>query len=246
METHESTAQEASQQKPLAKRKSRERSHFFRALLFIIFMTHSLLVSMRVDIQWHEPIASVVAFSCFVCVTIGANYWFGDQMIRWRSYCIASIITFFFYCAFLVDLYGNTNYQVNLLQFTVITSLPVVSTVFSIWKIRQVKKMNQAEVESTPKRQPSKRSITLANTVRMVALISFCSVFHEFTQLVLTFILDSEFRTIRMYAFSVVLDAIVAAYALWLLICFARKEFVRFCGQQKSEKSCVESMSEGN
>ena len=234
METHESTAQEASQQKPLAKRKSRERSHFFGALLFIIFMTHNLLVSMRVDIQWHEPIASVVAFSCFVCVTIGANYWFGDQVIRWRSYCIASIITFFFYSAFLVDLYGNTNYQVNLLQFSVITSLPIVSTVFSIWKIRQVKKMNQAEVVINSKRQPSKRNIAMANTIRFIALISFCSVIHEYTQLVLTFILDAEFRTIRMYAFSVVLDAIVAAYAIWLLICFARKEFVQLSGQKES------------
>ena len=99
---------------------------------------------------------------------------------------------------------------------------------------------------NNPKHQTSKRSIALANTVRLVALISFCSVFHEFAQLVLTFILDSEFRTIRMYAFSVVLDAIVAAYALWLLICFARKEFVQVGVQEESEKDCVENASGGN
>ncbi len=97
---------------------------------------------------------------------------------------------------------------------------------------------------SNSKRQPSKRSIALANTVRLVALISFCSVIHEYAQLVLTFILDSEFRTIRMYPFSVVLDAIVAAYAIWLLICFARKEFAQAGGQEESEKDCVEYTSE--
>jgi predicted transcriptional regulator len=133
-----------------------------------------------------------------------------------------------------VFLGGNTNYFVNNLQLTIITSLPVVSTVFSIWKIRQAKKKTQEGVVSNSKRQPNKRSIALANTIRFIALISFCSVIHEYTQLVLTFILDAEFRTIRMYAFSVVLDAIVAAYAIWLLICFARKEFVQLGGQKES------------
>ncbi len=94
--------------------------------------------------------------------------------------------------------------------------------------------MNQAEVVSNSKRQPSKRNIAMANTIRFIALISFCSVIHEYTQLVLTFLLDAEFRTIRMYAFSVVLDAIVAAYAIWLLICFARKEFVQLSDQTES------------
>ena len=234
METHESTAQEAIQQKPLAKRKPRERSHFLGALLFIIFMTHNLLVSMRVDIQWHEPMSYIVILSCFACVTIGANYWFGDQVIRWRSYCIASIITFFFYFIFLVFLIGETNYKVNLLQFTSITLLPVISAGYSIWKIRQTKKKTQEGVVSNSKRQPSKRSIALANTVRFIALISFCSVFHEYAQNVLTFILAPEFRTIRMYPFSVVLDAIVAAYAIWLLICFARREFVKLSDQTES------------
>lgn len=246
MERLENSLQEATRQNPLIKRKSRERSHFLGALLFIIFMTHNLLVSMRVDIQWHEPIASVVAFSCFVCVTIGASYWFGDQVVRWRSYCIASIVTFLFYFAFLVFLIGETNYKVNLLQFTSITLLPVISAVFSIWKIRQAKKKTQEGVVSNSKRQPSKRSVALANTVRLIALISFCSVIHEYAQLVLTFILDAEFRTIRMYPFSVVLDAIVAAYAIWLLICFARKEFVQLGEQKESEKDFVENASGGN
>ncbi|MPM44524.1 hypothetical protein SDC9_91202 [bioreactor metagenome] len=87
---------------------------------------------------------------------------------------------------------------------------------------------------SNSKRQPSKRSIALANTVRFIALISFCSVFHEYAQNVLTFILAPEFRTIRMYPFSVVLDAIVAAYAIWLLICFAKREFVKLSDQTES------------
>ena len=139
METHESTAQEATQQKPLTKRKSRERSHFFEALLFIIFMTHNLLVSMRVDIQWHEPMSYIVILSCFACVTIGANYWFGDQVIRWRSYCIASITTFILFCVFIVSL-DYTNYSTTLMQFIIILLLPIVSTVFSIWKLRKEKK----------------------------------------------------------------------------------------------------------
>ncbi len=244
MEVHESTTPEATHQQPLIKRIFQGCFRFLGTFLFILFMTHSLLVSMKVDIQWHEPIASVVAFSCFVCVTIGANYWFGDHVVRWRPYCIASIVTFVFYFVYLVFLDSNTNYFVSNLQLTVITSLPVVSAIYSIWKIRQAKKMKQEGVVSNSKRQPSKRSIALANTVRLVALISFCSVIHEYAQLVLTFILDSEFRTIRMYPFSVVLDAIVAAYAIWLLICFARKEFAQAGGQEESEKDCVEYTSE--
>lgn len=244
MEIQEDTSQKTIQQKPPMKRKSRERSRFLGTLLFILFMTHSLLVSMKVDIQWHEPMSYIVLLSCFVCVTIGANYWFGDHVIQWRSYCIASITTFFFYFAFLVFLIGETNYKVNLLQFIAITLLPIISAVYSIWKIRQARKVKQSFVVSNLKRQPNKRSIAMANTVRLVALISFCSVFHEYAQNVLTFILAPEFRTIRMYAFSVVLDAIVAAYALWLLICFARKEFVQLGKQEENEKSCVENTSD--
>jgi hypothetical protein len=246
MEVHENTAPKTARQQPLIKRMFLRCIRFLGLFLFILFMTHSLLVSMKVDIQWHESMSYIVILSCFVCVTIGANYWFGDHVIQWRSYCIASIITFFFYFAFLVFLIGETNYKVNLLQFIAITLLPIISAVYSIWKIRQAKKRNQAGFESNPKRQTSKRSIALANTARLVALISFCSVFHEYAQNVLTFILAPEFRTIRMYAFSVVLDAIVAAYALWLLICFARKEFVQLGKQKENDKDCVEKASGGN
>jgi hypothetical protein len=244
MKIRESTTPEATQQQPLIKRMFLRCIRFLGMFLFILFMTHSLLVSMKVDIQWHEPMSYIVILSCFVCVTIGANYWFGDHVIQWRSYCIASIITFFFYFAFLVFLIGETNYKVNLLQFIAITLLPIISAVYSIWKIRQAKKVKRSTVVSNLKHQPNKRSIALANTARLVALISFCSVFHEYAQNVLTFIFAPEFRTIRMYAFSVVLDAIVAAYALWLLICFARKEFLRLGAQKKNEKGCVENASE--
>ncbi len=243
MEIQEDASQKTIQQKSPMKRKSGERSHFLGTLLFILFMTHSLLVSMKVDIQWHEPMSYLVILSCFVCVTIGANYWFGDQVIRWRSYCIASIITFFFYFAYLVFLDGNTNYFVNNLQLTVITLLPVVSTVYSIWKIRRAKKMKQEETMSRTKRPSTKSKISLANTVRLIAVISFCSVFLENTQHILSIIFEPETRTNRMYPFSEVLDAIVAAYTIWLLVCFARKEFVQLGAQKESEKDCVENAS---
>ncbi|MEN6339872.1 MAG: hypothetical protein ABFD03_07065 [Clostridiaceae bacterium] len=245
MKILQNPVQGATHQQPLIQRMFRGCIRFLGTFLFILFMTHNLLVSMRVDVQWHEPIASIVAFSCFVCVTIGANYWYGDCVVRWRSYCIAGIITFFLYFAFLVFLISDTNYKVNLLQFAVITSLPIVSTVYSIRKLRQAKKMKQEGAVSNIKHQPSKRSIALANTVRLVTLISFCSVFHQYVQLVLTFILEPKFRTIRMYPFSVALDAIVAAYAIWLLICFARKEFAQLSKQEDGEKGCVENTSGG-
>ncbi|MEN6595420.1 MAG: hypothetical protein ABFC31_10800 [Clostridiaceae bacterium] len=245
MKILQNPVQGATHQQPLIKRMFRGCFRFLGTFLFILFMTHNLLVSMRVDVQWHEPIASIVAFSCFVCVTIGANYWYGDCVVRWRSYCIAGIITFFLYFAFLVFLISDTNYKVNLLQFAVITSLPIVSTVYSIRKLRQAKKMKQEGAISRTKHPSTNRSVALANAVRIVALVSFCSVFHQYVQLVLTFILEPKFRTIRMYPFSVALDAIVAAYAIWLLICFARKEFVQLSKQKESEKDCVENKSGG-
>jgi len=244
MEVHESTTPEATHKQSLIQRIFRGCIRFLETFLFIMFMTHNLLVSMRVDIQWHEPIASVVAFSCFVCVTIGANCWFGDQVIRWRSYCIASIVTFAFYFVYLVFLGNNTNYFVNNLQLTVITSLPVVSAIYSIWKIRQAKKKTREGVVSNLKHLLSKRSIALANTVRFVALISFCSVFLENAQRILLLVFDPELRMPRMFPLSEAVDAIVAAYAIWLLICFARKEFVQAGGQEESEKDCVEYTSE--
>ena len=233
METHESTSQEVPQQKPLAKRKSRKRSHFFEALLFIIFMTHNLLVSMGVDTFVENPLPHIAILSCFICVTIGANYWFGDQVIRWRSYCIASITTFILFCVFIVSLDYN-NYSTTLMQFIVILLLPIVSTVFSIWKLRKEKKAKTEAAMCDSKRKSFNHSIALANTVRMVALISFNSVFLENGQRVLSIVFEPETRTNRMYPFSEVLDAIVAAYAIWLLICFARKEFVQLSGQKES------------
>lgn len=207
---------------------------FLGTSLFIFFMTRNLLDSMGVNTLAHKELTYIVILSSFICVTIGANYWYGDRVAQWRSYCISSIITFILYFAFLVDLYGNTNYHVNLLQFTVITSLPVVSTAFSIWKLRKGKKTKKDAAVSDLERKPSKHSIALANTVRMVALISFSSVFLENGQRVLSIIFEPETRTNRMYPFSEVLDAIVAAYAIWLLICFARKEFVRLSDRTES------------
>jgi hypothetical protein len=37
----------------------------------------------------------------------------------------------------------------------------------------------------------------------------------------------------RMFPYSEAIDAIVAGYAVWLLICFARKEFVKLGGQSE-------------
>ena len=95
-------------------------------------------------------------------------------------------------------------------------------------------------------RKSSKHSIALANTVRFVALISFCSVFLENAQRVLLLIFNPELRMPRMFPLSEAVDVIVAAYALWLLICFARKEFVQLGEQKESEKDCVENASGGN
>jgi hypothetical protein len=234
METQENTLQEATRQEPLTKRKSRERSYFLGTLLFILFMTHSLLVSMGVDTFVEKPLPLIAILSCFVCVTVGANYWFGDQVIRWRSYCIASITAFILFCVFIVSL-DYTNYSTTLMQFIVILLLPVVSTVFSIWKLRTEKKAKIEAAMGDSKRKSFNRSTALANTVRMVALISFSSVFLENGQRVLSIIFEPETRTNRMYPFSEVLDAIVAAYALWLLVCFARKEFVQVSGQKENE-----------
>ena len=228
--------QEAAHQQPLIKRLFRGCRRFLGTFLFIMFITRNLLDSMGVNTLAPKQLTYLAILSCFICVTIGASYWFGDHVIQWRSYCISSIIAFILYFVFLVDLVSHTNYHTTLLRFTVITLLPIVSTVYSIWKLRKAKKARQKVVVSNTKRQSSKRSVALANTIRVIALISFSSVFLENAQHVLSFIFDPGTRTNRMYPFSEVLDAIVAGYAVWLLICFARKEFVKLGEHTESKK----------
>jgi hypothetical protein len=227
LKVQKNATQETTRQQSPIKRLFCGCRRFLGTFLFIMFMAHNLLVSMGVDIQWYKPMPYIVILSCFICVTIGAKYWFGDRVNQWRSYCIASIIAFFLYFAFLLFIDGNTNYFVNYLQLAVITSLPIVSTVYSIRKLRQAKKIQQDGAMNRTKSQSSKRSVALANTIRVIALISFSSVFLENAQHVLSFIFDPGTRTNRIYPFSEVLDAIVAVYAVWLLICFAKKEFVK-------------------
>jgi hypothetical protein len=233
LKTQESTMQEAAHQQPLIKRLFRGCKRFLGTFLFIMFMTRNLLDSMGVNTLAPKQLTYLAILSCFICVTIGASYWFGDRVIQWRSYCVSSIIAFLLYFAFLVDLVSHTNYHATLLQFVVIPSLPIVSTVYSIRKLRQIKKIQQERAVSNTKRQSSKRGVALANTIRVIALISFSSVFLENAQHILLRIFAPESRVSRMFPYSEAIDAIVAGYAVWLLICFARKEFVKLGGQSE-------------
>lgn len=233
MKAQQNTMQAAAQKQPLIKRMFRGCFRFLGALLFILFMTHNLLVSMGVDTFVENPLPLIAILSCFVCVTVGANYWYGDHIIQWRSYLISSIIAFALYILHLWSL-TYTNYSPNLLQCLLILALPIVSTVYSIRKLRQAKKMKQEWAVSNIKHQPSKRSIALANMVRLVALISFCCVFLENAQHFLSYLFDPVSRITRMMIFGNEVDVIVAAYAIWLLICFARREFVQLSGQKES------------
>jgi hypothetical protein len=134
-----------------------------------------------------------------------------------------------------------TNYPQTLLQGMVIVSLTVVSTVYSILKLRKARKINLETAMSNIKRQSSKRSVALAKTVRLIALISFSSVFLENAQQVLTYIFVVEARTMRMMVLSEVVEIIIAAYALWLVICFARKEFVQLGERTECDKDRIEN-----
>ncbi len=226
MKTQKNAVQETAHQQPLIKRMFRGCKRFLGTFLFIMFMTRNLLDSMGVNTLAPKQLTYLAILSCFICVTIGASYWFGDRVIQWRSYCISSIIAFILYCVFIVSL-GYTNYSTTLLQFVVIPSLPIVSTVYSIRKLRQIKKIQQEGAVIHTESQSSKRSVALANTIRVIALISFSSVFLENAQHILLRIFAPELRVSRMFPYSEAIDAIVAGYAIWLLICFAKKEFVQ-------------------
>ncbi len=241
MKTQENPTQETTRKQPLMKRIFRGRNHFLGTLLFTIFMSHNLLVCMGVDTFAPKTLPYFVIFSCFVCVTIGACYWFGDNVRRWRSYCISSVITFVFYFIFLVHTDSHTNYFVTTPQLIIILLLTVVSTVYSILKLIKIRKINREAALSNTKRQLSRRSIALAKTVRLIALISFCSVFLENAQGVLWYIFDPNTRIGRMYPFSEAFDVIVAAYALWLIICFARKEFVQLGEHAECEEGNIDN-----
>ncbi len=233
--------QETTRKQPLMKRIFRGRNRFLGTLLFTIFMSHNLLVYMGVDTFAPKPLPYFVIFSCFVCVTIGASYWFGDNIKRWRSYCISSVIIFVFYYIFLVSISNSTNYFVTSPQLIIILSLTVVSTVYSTLKLIKIKKVNREVVVSNTKRQLSRRNNALMKTVRLIALISFCSVFLENAQVFLWYLFDPNTRIGRMYPFSEAFDVIVAAYALWLIICFAKKEFVQLGEHAECEEDCIEN-----
>ena len=237
MNTQENIAQEATRKQPLMKRIFRGRNHFLGTLLFTIFMSHNLLMSLGVLTRAYMPLPYLVIFSCFVCVTIGASYWFGDNIKRWRSYCISSIITFVLYFFHLWSL-TYSNYCPTILQSLVILSLPIVSTVYSILKMRKAKKINIETATSNTTHQSSRRSMALAKTVRLIALISVCSVFLDSTQGVLWHMFDPY---MRVFILSEALDVFVAAYALWLVICFARKEFVQLGKHAEAKKDCIEN-----
>jgi hypothetical protein len=243
MQIQPNTAQDATQKQPLLLRVFLGFFRFLGTFLFIFFMTRNLLDSMGVNTLAPKQLTYIVILSSFICATIGASYWYGDRVAQWRSYCISSIVTFILYFAFLATS-NLTNYNVDLLQFVVIASLPIVSTVFSIWKLRKEKKSKKEVAVSDSEHMPPKRSNALANVVRVIALISFCSVFLENAQRVLLLVFNPELRVSRMFPLSEAVDAIVAAYALWLLICFARKEFVQLGAQKESKKDCVENASE--
>ncbi len=235
MKTQEKFAQETTCNQPLIKRIFRGCNRFLGPFLFIFFMSYNLLLSIGVDPSARNLLPYFVIPSCFVCVTIGASCWFGDNVRQWRSYCISSVITFVLY--FYIFMVSNyTNCPQTIPQGMIILSLTVVSTVYSIWKLRKAKKINRETTVSNTERQSSKRNLVLAKTVRLISLISFCSVFLENAQHFLRFLFVGAARSIRMFMEYNVVEVIVAAYALWLIICFARKEFVQLGEHAKCEE----------
>lgn len=190
--------------------------------LYVFFMMGTLIVFTS-DLQyayWFLPI--FVIPSCLICLTYAADYWVCCDPIRLRSYWISSIITIIVLVPASVD---------NMLSegrstpagFIATLVLPLVPIIYGIWRDRN-SKVGRRAVDIKP--QSKRFNAIMKNVIRVLCLISICSVTLESWHRVLTLLSHFLVSQPHYLVFAVWVPFPLSILSAILLSRFVKAEFI--------------------
>ena len=195
--------------------------------LFVFFMMAATVVAISgVNMkQSLLPYFNLPAY--FVCVTIGAKYWVGNDEVRRWSYCVSTIL--FGILTILMGGYRMPSY-VNMPVFKVVFAsfLTLCIILYSILYVRKRNAVDQPNIKNERTTQELREKKNCKQASRIICLLSICCVLlGNFQRAILAIYylianvnLSMEFSTLSPLPLSI-LSAI-------LLAKFVKAEFVQW------------------
>ena len=113
-----------------------------------------------------------------ICITFGADYWVGDNVVRRWSYCISTIISVVLllpYLSWMMSYYGTS----TALGFLATFLLPIIPILYGIRLVRMGKKKNQKADKAVETPQSMHTRMNLRKVIRVLCLLSICCVLFE-------------------------------------------------------------------
>jgi len=190
--------------------------------LYVFFMIGTLIMFTS-DMQyayWFLPI--FVIPSCLICLTFAADYWVCGDPVRLRAYWISSIITIIVLTPASVDNMLSVGRSTPA-GFIATLVLPLVPIVYGIWKDRKSRAVRQA-VDIKP--QSERFNATMKNVIRVLCLISICSVVLESWHRVLTLLSHFLVSLPDYLVFAVCVPFPLSILSAILLARFVKAEFI--------------------
>ena len=146
--------------------------------LFVFFMMAEIIV-FTTNIRgtyWLMPYFILPAN--LICITFGAYYWVGNDLIRRWSYCISSIISVVLllpYLSWMMYYYGTS----TALGFIVTFLLPIIPILYGIRMVRRGKKKDRKADETIKTMQSKRTHIIPRKIIHVLCLLSICCVLFE-------------------------------------------------------------------
>jgi len=146
--------------------------------LFVFFIMAAIIV-FTTDMRgtfWLLPYFILPA--SLICITFGADYWVGEDLVRCRSYCISTIIAVVLlmpYSSWMMSYYGTS----TKLGFIATFLLPIIPILYGIRMVRRRKKQDRKADESIETPQSMRARMILRKVIRVLCLLSICCVLVE-------------------------------------------------------------------
>ena len=146
--------------------------------LYVFFMMAAIIV-FTTNIKgtvWLMPCFILPAY--LICITFGADYWVGDNVVRRWSYCISTIISVALllpYFSWMMSYYVTS----TALGFFATFLLPIIPIIYGIWLVRKRERNNQKADKAIETPQSMHMRMNLRKVIRVLCLLSICCVLFE-------------------------------------------------------------------
>ena len=145
--------------------------------LFVFFLMADIVIfttGMK-SAYWVMPL--FVIPSCIVCITLGADYWIGNDKIRLWSYCISNIIAALLLVPTAVSL---MTYSVSVMPLRMIATilLPIIPILYGIGKVKN-QSIAQVFLPNKKMAEGNRNKTKRMKVISVICLISISGVLFE-------------------------------------------------------------------